>query len=108
MNKRPISVTLRPETIVWLRARKAATGARSLSETLDRVIQVARTVDANERPIRSAVGLVRLPADDPDLRAADAAVRALFANHLAPANDARKGSAPSGVRGRRGGQALRG
>ncbi|MDQ3031943.1 MAG: hypothetical protein M3Y87_05955 [Myxococcota bacterium] len=84
MRKRAISVTLSPDSIAWLRARSAAIGARSISETLDRVVQAARESESAMAPARSAVGMVRLPDDVPDLAGADADVRAWLGAHLEP------------------------
>jgi glutamine synthetase adenylyltransferase len=81
MKKQALSVTLTPENLAWLRARRVATGARSLSETIDRTIESARARDAEVAPVRSVVGLVRLPDADPDLQAAASVVRTLFARH---------------------------
>lgn len=79
MPKEPISVTLDESNILWLRGRTAAAGARSLSETLDRLITDARTsgrmADAG---IRSVAGTIDIAPSDPLLETADTAVRTLF------------------------------
>jgi hypothetical protein len=74
MSKKAISVTLEPENLLWLRARAAALGCRSISQMLDRLIIDAR----KQTPVESVVGTIRLDPSDPDLLDADAAVRALF------------------------------
>lgn len=102
MNRQAISVTLSPDSIVWLRARMSATGARSLSEALERVIAGARSAEGARSEGRSAVGLVTIAEDDPDLGAADEEVRALFAAHAA------RGGASRGRVSRRSRSARRG
>jgi hypothetical protein len=80
--KKPVSVTLSPENLTWLRAQ-AARARRSVSETLDRLLEDLRA-GGGLRSItsRSVVGLVRIPAEDPDLRKAKASVRELFDRSL--------------------------
>lgn len=80
--KKAVSVTLSPENLTWLRAQAARTH-RSVSETLDRLLEDLRAGGAlRSLPSRSVVGLVRVPADDPDLRKAEASVRELFDRSL--------------------------
>lgn len=79
MNKQPISVSLDPDNLVWLRARSVAAGCRSVSELLDRLIREARTNEKEQgAATRSVVGTVHIAESDPSLSTADAAVRALF------------------------------
>jgi len=79
MNKQAISVTLDPTNLVWLRARTIASGCRSVSEVLDRLISDARTSGKErQHPIRSVVGTLQIADSDPGLTTADAALRALF------------------------------
>ncbi len=87
--KKPVSVTLSPENLMWLRAQ-AARAHRSLSETLDRLLEDLRA-GGGLRSIssRSVVGLVRISPKDPDLRRADASVRELFDHSLDRAIDPR-------------------
>lgn len=83
MNKRAISVTLAPNNLLWIRAKAASSGCRSVSEMLDRLIYEARTSDRRQdESMRSVVGTIRIAESDPDLSTADAAVRALFATVL--------------------------
>jgi len=84
MNKRAISVTLSPDNLLWLRARALAAGRKSVSETLDQIVRDVRSGPGKAGgPVRSVVGMVRIAESDPDLRKADAAIRALFATSLA-------------------------
>jgi hypothetical protein len=82
MPKMPISVTLEAENLLWLRARTTATKRRSLSDLLDEIVTAAR-VAAHGDSIRSVVGTVDIPPDDPDLERADALLRAEFEASLA-------------------------
>jgi hypothetical protein len=75
--KQAISVTLHAENLTWLRARAAASGARSVSELLDRLVAEART-HGTAGPSRSVVGTIDLDPGDPLLLEADAKVRAAF------------------------------
>lgn len=79
MIKKAISVTLRPENLLWLRGQTHASSRRSVSETLDELISEARA-DMSGRPgtVKSVVGSIRIRASDPGLMRADAAVRHLF------------------------------
>ncbi len=82
MKKKAVSVTLSPENLLWLRAQSKAHGNRSLSETLDRLLHEARSGRQMQVVHRSAVGMVRISADDPELKKADNAVRDLFSRSL--------------------------
>lgn len=98
MNKRPISVTLSPDNLCWLETTARRTGQRSLSETLDRILDALRgTAGAGARPVR---GLLAIDGADPDLLHADAAVRSLFTRALGGASVARDAPArkPRSVR----------
>jgi hypothetical protein len=77
MGKKAISVTLETDNLVWLKARAGATGLRSVSELIDRLVTQARAAGP-AGPIRSVVGTIDIAADDPRLEHADAAVRAMF------------------------------
>ena len=77
MVKQAISVTLHTENLTWLRARAAASGARSVSELLDRLVSEARA-HGTTGPSRSVVGTIDLDPADPLLLEADAQVRAAF------------------------------
>jgi hypothetical protein len=77
MGKRPISVTLEADNLVWLKARAGATGLRSVSELIDRLVTEARAAGTSG-PVRSVVGTIDIDAGDPSLEQADGAVRAMF------------------------------
>lgn len=81
MPKRPVSVTLDEDNLLWLRGRAARRKRRSLSDALDEVITAARTTGALEAS-RSVVGTIEIPADDPGLDRADQYVRSLFETSL--------------------------
>jgi hypothetical protein len=89
MNKVAVSVTLAADNLAWLRARTVKARARSLSETLDWLIEAARASQTSTSPIGSVVGLLQVPDSDPELAAADAAVASLFAEHCGPAQTLR-------------------
>ena len=100
MNKRPLSVTLDPENILWLRGRTRATGRRSVSETLDRLVAEARTGGTAPSAIRSVVGSVSINESMGGLTTADEAVRALFSTSIEKSTRA----LPRGSRSGRGGR----
>jgi hypothetical protein len=78
--RKPISVTLEADNVLWLRAQAAATSRGSVSDVLDRIVTDARQAGRGDpSAIRSVVGTIDLPDDDPDLAEADAYVKALFA-----------------------------
>jgi len=77
VGKQAISVTLHTENLTWLRARAAASGARSVSDLLDRIVADARTRGA-VGPSRSVAGTIDLDPADPLLLEADATVRGAF------------------------------
>ena len=75
-----ISVTLTGDNLLWLRGQAARTAKGSVSEVLDRIVSEARAGGRTDPvTVRSVVGTVDLPDDDPDLAEADAYVRSLFA-----------------------------
>jgi hypothetical protein len=82
MSKRAVSVTLAESNVVWLRAKTLAAGGRSLSETLDRLIESARLAETKHTEARSVVGMLRIAESDPELAGADAALRDLFTAQL--------------------------
>jgi len=84
MGKKAISVTLRPENLLWLRGQAHASSRRSVSETLDALISEARA-GARGRPeaVKSVVGSIRILASDPGLTQADAVIRRLFSRPAA-------------------------
>ena len=73
------------------------TAEGNLSKALDRLITVARTGGGEARPVRSVVGTIRLPPDDPDLTKAKEAVRALFEASLSRPIFVREIAEPYGV-----------
>src|SRR5262245_30100206 len=77
--RRAVSVTLKADNLLWLRAQAAATARGSLSEVLDQLVSDARDAGRTDaRAIRSVRGTIDLPAEDPDLLGADAFIRAQF------------------------------
>lgn len=77
--RKPISVTLDADNILWLRAQASASSGGSLSAALDRLVTTARLEGRTEpSAIRSVVGTIDLPDDDPGLAGADKYVRGLF------------------------------
>ena len=76
MPKRPISVTLDVDNLLWLKGQTATGKRRSLSDTIDAVLTAARTGAHGHMTSRSVVGTIDIAADDPGLDEADAYVRA--------------------------------
>jgi hypothetical protein len=98
--RKAISVTLSRDNLLWLRGQAGRTPRGSVSEVLDALIAEARlSGHTAAAAVRSVVGSADLPADDPDLREADAYIRSAFAQSAAQPYLVRKG--PSG-RSRRG------
>jgi hypothetical protein len=82
MSKKAVSLTLDEANLLWLRGRGYGRG--NLSAAIDDLITEARAGRLGERmTVRSVVGTIDLPADDPGLERADAAIRDLFAASLA-------------------------
>jgi hypothetical protein len=76
-----VSITLRDENVLWLRAQAQAANG-NVSEIVDRIVTEARTGGRPEpAAIRSVAGTIDL-GDDPDLSHADSYVRGLFAASL--------------------------
>ena len=96
-------MTIDEQNLLWLRARGYGRG--NLSAAIDDLITAARSGRLGVPPaIRSVVGSIDLPTDDPALERADAAVRDLFAASLSRPMLAREPGAaekPKGQRGRR-------
>ena len=82
MPKKPLSVTLEENNLLWLKGRAAATKRRSLSEALDALITAARTGGQGANAARSVVGTIDIAPGDPTLVDADAALQNLFAASL--------------------------
>jgi hypothetical protein len=78
--RKAISVTLAEDNLLWLRGQAARTSKGSVSEVLDRIVGEARAGGRTDpSAVRSVVGTIDLPDDDPDLAQADADVRSIFA-----------------------------
>ena len=77
MRKQAISVTLEADNVTWLKGRAGATGVRSVSELLDRLVTAARR-SGESGPSRSVVGTIDIDPSDPLLERADDTVRSLF------------------------------
>lgn len=81
--RRPISVTIEEDNLLWLKAQAAASAKGSVSEILDRLVGEARAQGrTGAAAIRSVAGTIDLPADDPDLAEASAYVRTMFERSL--------------------------
>ena len=81
MSKQAISVTLAADNVTWLKGRAGATGLRSVSELLDRLVTAARQ-SGDVGPSRSVVGTIDIDPGDPLLERADEAVRYVFESSL--------------------------
>ncbi len=77
MPKQAISVTLDGDNLTWLKGRVGATGSRSVSELLDRLVTAARK-GGDAAPSQSVVGTIDIDSSDPLLKKADGALRAVF------------------------------
>jgi hypothetical protein len=83
MGKKALSVTLDELNLLWLRDQAIRKHARNISDAIDRLVTEARVRSwGPPRPSRSIVGTIEIPADDPDLEKAHAAVRGLFEQSL--------------------------
>lgn len=81
--RRPISVTIDEDNLLWLKAQAAATARGSVSAIVDRLIDDARAEGrTSAAAIRSVAGTIDLPADDPDLEEASQYVRTMFDRSL--------------------------
>jgi hypothetical protein len=79
MSKQAVSVTLRPDNLLWLKTHVKATGGRSLSAALDEIIMEARAgIGGSAAVARSVVGNARIPRSEEALSRAGAQVAALF------------------------------
>lgn len=88
--KQAISVTLHRDNITWLRGRLDATGSKSVSELVDRLVTSARLGGRVAAP-KSVVGTIEIDRRDTLLERADTAVRALFDASLRKTRGKRKG-----------------
>ena len=75
MTRSAVSLTLSPESLLWLRAKSRADSARSLSQTVE---ELASRAAGAAIVVRSVVGTVRVSSSDPDLQEADVALGELF------------------------------
>jgi len=81
--RKAISVTLGADNLLWLRGQAGVTARGSVSDVLDRIVSRARSDGAGEPDaVRSVVGTIDLPDDDPDLEAANLYVRSVFADSV--------------------------
>lgn len=77
--RKAISITLSVDNLLWLRGQAARSARGSVSELLDRLVAEARSGGRTDPgAVRSVVGSVDLPDDDPELSGADAYIRTLF------------------------------
>src|SRR5262245_22709797 len=83
MARKPISITLDESNLVWLKGLTERSGARSISETLNRLVTSARESPSAAKAARSVAGTIDISPGDPQLADADDAVRDLFARSLA-------------------------
>jgi hypothetical protein len=82
MSKRAVSLTLDEANLLWLKGRGHGHG--NLSAAVDDLITAARAGGlGGSSAVRSVVGSIDLPVDDPRLERADSVVRDLFAASLA-------------------------
>lgn len=79
--RKAISITLSQDNLLWLRGQAAHSSRGSVSELLDQIVTQARAAGwADSASVRSVVGSIDLPDDDPGLGTADAYVRGLFSS----------------------------
>ena len=77
--RKAISITLSEDNLLWLRGQAARSARGSVSELLDRLVAEARQGGRTDpAAVRSVVGTVDLPDDDPDLAEADGHIRTVF------------------------------
>jgi hypothetical protein len=82
VSKRAVSLTLDEGNLLWLKGRGHGHG--NLSAAVDDLITAARAGGVGvPSAVRSVVGTIDLPVDDPRLERADSVVRDLFAASLA-------------------------
>jgi hypothetical protein len=78
--KKPVSVTLADDNLLWLKGQAAATTKGNVSEVLNRLVQQARTGGAPGIALRSIAGTIDLPAEALD--ESDSHVRDLFGRSM--------------------------
>jgi len=77
--RKAISITLSEDNLLWLRGQAARSARGSVSEVLDRMVGDARVSGRiDPAAMRSTVGTIDLPEDDPGLEQADAYIRSVF------------------------------
>lgn len=77
--RKAISITLSQDNLLWLKGQAAQSARKSVSEVLDQIVTDARGAGwADAASVRSVVGTIDVPDEDPGLETADAYVRALF------------------------------
>jgi hypothetical protein len=77
--KKPVSVTLDPQNVLWLKAQAAALPGRTASSIVDELVTDARLRGRiNPAAVRSVAGTIDLSDSDPELKDADAYVRSVF------------------------------
>lgn len=81
--RKPVSVTLENDNLLWLRGKARATERGSLSAVLDGIVTEARLKGRTPLEARSVRGTITLDPDDLDLKKADAYVQSLFDDSLA-------------------------
>ena len=97
--KKAISVTLKSENLLWLKAQAAARTGGNVSEIVDRLIRDARATSTTDRAaIRSVVGTINLP-DDESLAEAESSVRTMFDRSLSRPMPVRETPRPPSRRG---------
>ena len=70
--RKAVSITLSSDNLLWLKGQVTQAGRGSVSELLDRLVTEARGSGwADASAVRSVVGTVDLPDDDPGLETAD-------------------------------------
>ena len=91
------------DNLLWLRGQAARTARGSVSEVLDRIVGEARMSGRiDPAGVRSVVGSVDLPEDDPGLEQADTFIRSLFSASAQQPMLVRVRSASRTKKGRRG------
>lgn len=109
--RKAISITLSEDNLLWLRGQAIRSARGSVSELLDRLVAEARAGGRTDPgAVRSVIGTVDLPDDDPDLAGADAYIRTLFAasarapmavREQPPASPAKSPAPPAKIKSRK-------
>ena len=81
--RKAISITLSEDNLLWLRGQAARSARGSVSELLDGLVAEARQAGRTDpSAVRSVVGSIDIPDEDPDLQGADAYIRTMFSASL--------------------------